>query len=50
MSEFVFAHYGEDLLRYALLIWQCVGFWAAIHFYFAGERLRSNQLAASAAG
>jgi MFS family permease len=39
MSDLVFARYGEDSLRYALFAWQCVGFWAAIHFYWAGARL-----------
>ncbi len=29
LSALVFARYGEDSLRYALLVWQCVGFWAA---------------------
>ena len=40
MSQIVFARYGEDSLRYALFVWQLIGFWAAIHFYFAGARLR----------
>lgn len=48
MSQIVFAGYGEDSLRYALLVWQCVGFWAAAHFYFAGARLRGSQPAAAA--
>jgi MFS family permease len=42
LSELVFAHYGEQSLRYALLVWQFAGFWAAIHFYLAGQRLRSG--------
>jgi predicted MFS family arabinose efflux permease len=42
MSDIVFARYGEDSLRYALLVWQFVGFWAAIHFYFAGRQLKSG--------
>jgi predicted MFS family arabinose efflux permease len=42
MSDIVFARYGEDSLRYALLVWQLVGFWAAIHFYLAGRELRSG--------
>ena len=49
LSGIVFARYGEDSLRYALLVWQFVGFWAAIHFYFAGKRLRGNQAAAATA-
>lgn len=42
LSELVFARFGEHSLRYALLVWQFVGFWAAIHFYLAGQRLRSG--------
>jgi predicted MFS family arabinose efflux permease len=42
MSDIVFARYGEDSLRYALLVWQLVGFWAAIHFYLAGTALKSG--------
>jgi len=42
MSDIVFARYGEDSLRYALLVWQLVGFWAAIHFYLAGKALKSG--------
>jgi predicted MFS family arabinose efflux permease len=41
MSDFVFAGDGAHSLRYALLVWQCLGFWAAIHFYFAGRNLRT---------
>jgi MFS family permease len=39
LSDLVFARHGEDSLRYALLVWQCVGLWAAVHFYLAGKRL-----------
>jgi MFS family permease len=46
MSDLVFAHYGEDSLRYALFVWQLVGLWAAVHFYFAGDKLRSDAAAA----
>jgi predicted MFS family arabinose efflux permease len=42
LSDLVFARYGENSLRYALLVWQCVGLWAAVHFYFAGKRLSPN--------
>ncbi len=42
LSDLVFAPYGEDSLRYALLVWQLVGLWAAVHFYFAGENLRTK--------
>ncbi len=49
MSQIVFAQYGEDSLRYALLVWQLVGFWAAIHFYLAGERLAIDGRAAAVA-
>jgi len=40
LSDLVFARHGEDSLRYALLVWQLVGLWAAVHFYLAGTRLR----------
>ena len=42
LSQIVFAQYGEDSLRYALLVWQFVGLWSAVHFYFAGKHLRSE--------
>jgi predicted MFS family arabinose efflux permease len=42
LSQDVFASYGADSLRWALLVWQLVGFWAAVHFYFAGEALRED--------
>jgi MFS family permease len=42
LSDAVFASYGTDSLRWALLVWQCVGFWAAVHFYFAGRALRAD--------
>jgi predicted MFS family arabinose efflux permease len=48
LSDIVFARYGADSLRYALFVWQLVGFWAAIHFYFAGARLRGGQPTATA--
>jgi hypothetical protein len=47
LSDVVFNGHGEHSLRYALLVWQLVGFWAAIHFYFAGERLRPASGAAA---
>jgi MFS family permease len=40
LSDVVFARHGENSLRYALLVWQLVGLWAAVHFYLAGARLR----------
>jgi predicted MFS family arabinose efflux permease len=42
MSQTLFAQYGADSLRYALLTWQLVGFWAAIHFYLAGAALKDR--------
>jgi MFS family permease len=47
LSDLVFARFGEDSLRYALLVWQLLGLWAAVHFYFAGRNLSS---AAAAVG
>ena len=48
LSDVVFKGHREHSLRYALFVWQLVGFWAAIHFYFAGERLRPVSSAAGA--
>jgi MFS family permease len=42
MSQITFASYGEDSLRYALVVWQCVGLWAAIHYYLAGRLLQAG--------
>ncbi len=42
MSQFVFAEAGPDALRYALVMVQVVGIWAAWHYYRAGARLASS--------
>jgi predicted MFS family arabinose efflux permease len=42
MSEFVFAPLGADSLRWSLAVWQLVGLWAAVHFYFAGRALAAE--------
>jgi hypothetical protein len=42
MSQFAFAQEGDDSLRYALLVWQFVGLWAAVHYYFAGRLLKAG--------
>ncbi len=42
MSQTVFAPFGADSLRWSLAIWQLVGLWAAVHFYFAGKALGSD--------
>jgi MFS family permease len=47
MSQYAFASYGEDSLRYALAIWQCVGLWAAVHYYLAGRLLAVDAGAAN---
>lgn len=39
MSQFVFASYGEDSLRYALAVIQVVGVWGGLHYWFAGRHL-----------
>jgi predicted MFS family arabinose efflux permease len=49
MSQIAFAKYGADSLRYALLVWQLVGFWAAIHFYLGGAALARGDAAGVAA-
>lgn len=49
MSQIVFAKYGADSLRYALLVWQLVGLWAAIHFYLGGAALARGDAAGVAA-
>jgi predicted MFS family arabinose efflux permease len=42
MSETVFSPFGADSLRWSLAVWQLVGLWAAVHFYFAGRALASD--------
>jgi predicted MFS family arabinose efflux permease len=43
ISQFAFASYGNDALRYSLVVVQCISFWAAIHYYLAGVRLGSRK-------
>jgi predicted MFS family arabinose efflux permease len=40
LSQWVFAGFGEESLRYALMAIQVVGLWGAVHYYFAGRNLR----------
>jgi predicted MFS family arabinose efflux permease len=40
LSQWVFAGFGEESLRYALITIQVVGVWGAAHYYFAGRNLR----------
>jgi MFS family permease len=42
LSQYAFAAYGEDSLRYALAVMQIVGVWGAFHYYLAGRRLRAE--------
>ena len=49
LSQIAFAGFGEDSLRYALLVWQFVGFWAAVHFYIGGAALKSDGVAVALA-
>ena len=49
LSQIAFAGFGEDSLRYALLVWQLVGFWAAVHFYIGGAALKSDRVAVALA-
>lgn len=39
MSEWVFAHQGEDSLRYALAVMLAAGVWGSLHYYLAGHHL-----------
>lgn len=39
LSQFVFAGYGEDSLRYALVVIQVFGVWGGLHYYIAGRHL-----------
>ena len=49
LTQIVFAGFGEDSLRYALLVWQFVGLWAAVHFYIGGAALKTDRTAAAVA-
>jgi len=49
LSQIAFAGFGEDSLRYALLVWQLVGFWAAVHFYIGCAALKSDGVAVALA-
>lgn len=39
MSQFVFSSFGEDSLRYALVVMQIVGIWGGLHYWLAGRHL-----------
>jgi MFS family permease len=41
ISQYAFAAYGENSLRYALVVMQIAALWSAVHYYFAGRRLRA---------
>jgi len=40
LSSLAFDGFGTDALRYSLAASQCVAIWGALHFYFAGQRIR----------
>jgi MFS family permease len=42
LSEFAFAAYGENSLRYALLVIQIAGLWGGLHYWFAGRQLAAR--------
>jgi predicted MFS family arabinose efflux permease len=42
LSQFAFAGFGSDALRYSLLSAQAVAIWGALHFYIAGGALRAT--------
>jgi MFS family permease len=42
MSEYVFAAFGADSLRYALIVMQVAGVWGGLHYYLAGRHLRGS--------
>lgn len=39
MSQYVFFAYGDDSLRYAMLIMEAAGLWGVVHYYLAGRQL-----------
>lgn len=39
LSQWVFAGFGENSLRYALITIQLIGIWGVVHYYIAGSRL-----------
>ena len=41
-SEYIFAAYASDALRYSLIATQIVALWAALHYYLAGSGLRAE--------
>jgi len=48
ISDFLNAAYGQESLRYALLIVGFVNLWSATHFYLASRTLRADLAAAKA--
>lgn len=42
-SDLMAPAYGEDSLRYALVVIQLVGVWAAIHFWVAGSHVKKQE-------
>jgi predicted MFS family arabinose efflux permease len=46
LSQHVFASYGADSLRYALVVMQFTALWGALHYYFAGHSLKTAPVAA----
>jgi MFS family permease len=39
LSDIAFIHFGDDALRYSLIVTQGVAIWAAFHYYLAGRQL-----------
>ncbi len=44
MSDSLSLSHGIDALRWALIILQIVGLWAALHFWLAGCAVKSDQV------
>jgi hypothetical protein len=42
VSDLLNPEYGQESLRYALLICSLFYIWAALHFYFAGRHLKND--------
>ena len=40
ISDMLAAHHGENSLRYALVVLQLSGLWAAVHFWLAGNAVK----------
>ena len=42
LSDFLAPRFGDDSLRWSLMIFSLLGFWVALHFYYAGRHLEAD--------